>query len=109
MLAIHGARPGAMIGYVGVPHGVTLEGHEMFFLQRGMLGSPAPVRRFLPHLIGPSAHTPDPSLQSVRPCPAAGDVAKGYRAMDQRRALKTIRPGRRIPSHVAPAIHCSSR
>ncbi|HXZ15059.1 MAG TPA: zinc-dependent alcohol dehydrogenase family protein, partial [Roseiarcus sp.] len=49
--AIECARPGAMIGYVGVPHGVELDGQWLFFSQRGLLGGPAPVRRFLPHLI----------------------------------------------------------
>ena len=44
-------RPGSMIGYVGVPHGVELDGQELFFSQTGMLGGPAPVRRFLPHLM----------------------------------------------------------
>src|SRR3954471_10016608 len=45
--AIQCARPGAMIGYVGVPHGVQLEGQSLFFSQTGMMGGPAPVRRFL--------------------------------------------------------------
>ena len=29
--AIECARPGAMIGYVGVPHGVEFDGRELFF------------------------------------------------------------------------------
>ena len=49
--AIQCARPGSMIGYVGVPHGVELDGQALFFSQTGMLGGPAPVRRFLPHLM----------------------------------------------------------
>ena len=49
--AIQLARPGAMIGYVGVPHGVELDGQHLFFSQTGMQGGPAPVRRFLPHLM----------------------------------------------------------
>ena len=51
MQAIQCARPGAMIGYVGVPHGVELDGQFLFFSQKGLLGGPAPVRRFLPHLL----------------------------------------------------------
>ena len=88
--AIQCARPGAMIGYVGVPHGVELDGQSLFFSQTGMLGGPAPVRRFLPHLI-------DLVLQrKVNPgkvfdlkLPLA-EVAEGYRAMDERRAIKTL-------------------
>src|SRR5271168_5146939 len=49
--ALQCARPGAMIGYVGVPHGVELDGAELFFSHRDIIGGPAPVRRFLPHLI----------------------------------------------------------
>jgi len=88
--AIQSARPGAMIGYVGVPHGVQLDGQALFFSQTGMLGGPAPVRRFLPHLM-------DLVLQrKIIPgkvfdlqLPLA-DVAEGYRAMDERRAIKTL-------------------
>ena len=49
--ALKAARPGAMVGYVGVPHGVELDGGQMFYSQVGMLGGPAPVRRFLPDLL----------------------------------------------------------
>ena len=49
--AIRCARPGGTIGYVGVPHGVDLDGQSLFFSQTGMHGGPAPVRRFLPQLI----------------------------------------------------------
>jgi threonine dehydrogenase-like Zn-dependent dehydrogenase len=49
--ALQCARPGSMIGYVGVPHGVQFDGQQLFFTQVGMLGGPAPVRRFLPHLM----------------------------------------------------------
>lgn len=38
--AIQCTQPGAMIGYVGVPHGVQLDGQAMFFSQVGMLGGP---------------------------------------------------------------------
>ena len=51
MQALQCARPGAMIGYVGVPHGVEFDGAQLFFSQRGLMGGPAPVRRFLPHLM----------------------------------------------------------
>ena len=49
--ALQCARPGSMIGYVGVPHGVQFDGQQLFFRQVGMLGGPAPVRRFLQHLM----------------------------------------------------------
>ncbi|MEZ0059857.1 threonine dehydrogenase-like Zn-dependent dehydrogenase [Bradyrhizobium elkanii] len=88
--AIDSVRPGGSIGYVGVPHGVTFDGQAMFFAQRRMLGGPAPVRRFLPDLM-------DRVLKGrIKPgkvfdlsLPLA-EVAEGYRAMDERRAIKTM-------------------
>jgi threonine dehydrogenase-like Zn-dependent dehydrogenase len=88
--AIQAARPGAMIGYVGVPHGVELDGQWLFFSQRGMLGGPAPVRRFLPHLIDlVLTRKINPGKVFDLTLPLA-DVAEGYRAMDERRAIKTL-------------------
>ena len=88
--AIESARPGAMIGYVGVPHGVELDGQALFFSQVGMLGGPAPVRRFLPHLIDlVLTRRIEPGKVFDLKLPLA-DVAEGYRAMDERRAIKTL-------------------
>ena len=88
--AIRCARPGAMIGYVGVPHGVELDGQSLFFSQTGMLGGPAPVRRFLPHLIDLVLERKiEPGKVFDLTLPLA-DVAEGYRAMDERRAIKTM-------------------
>ncbi|TDT93728.1 threonine dehydrogenase-like Zn-dependent dehydrogenase [Azorhizobium sp. AG788] len=88
--AIACARPGAMIGYVGVPHGVELNGEQLFFSQTGMLGGPAPVRRFLPHLMDlvlSRKINPGKVFDLTLPLK---DVAEGYRAMDERRAIKTL-------------------
>lgn len=88
--AIECARPGAMIGYVGVPHGVELDGQWLFFSQRGLLGGPAPVRRFLPHLMKLVLERKiNPGRVFDLELPLA-DVAEGYRAMDERRAIKTL-------------------
>jgi hypothetical protein len=88
--AISCTRPGAMIGYVGVPHGVELDGQALFFAQVGMLGGPAPVRRFLPQLLDlVLTRKINPGKVFDLTLPLA-DVAEGYRAMDQRRAIKTL-------------------
>ncbi|MER8531341.1 zinc-dependent alcohol dehydrogenase family protein [Mesorhizobium sp. M1005] len=84
------SRPGGTIGYVGVPHGVSFDGQNLFFGQKRMLGGPAPVRRFLPDLM-------DRVLKGrIKPgkvfdlkLPLA-EVAEGYRAMDERRAIKVM-------------------
>lgn len=88
--AINAARPGGSIGFVGVPHGVELKGEFLFFAQKNLLGGPAPVRRFLPHLIDlvlTRQINPGKVFDQVLPIE---DVAKGYRAMDERRAIKTL-------------------
>ncbi|WP_294534253.1 zinc-dependent alcohol dehydrogenase family protein [uncultured Rhodoblastus sp.] len=84
------ARPGSTIGYVGVPHGVQFDGQQLFFAQVGMMGGPAPVRRFLPHLMDlvlTRKINPGKVFDLVLPL---ADVAEGYRAMDERRAIKTL-------------------
>src|SRR5947199_5422093 len=45
--AMRSARRGGYIGYVGVPHGVSLDGTELFYAHVHLHGGPAPVRRFL--------------------------------------------------------------
>lgn len=88
--AIYAARPGGMIGYVGVPHGVTFDGAQLFFAQRGLMGGPAPVRRFLPDLMDRvMSRKINPGKVFDLEIPLA-DVAEGYRAMDERRAIKTL-------------------
>ena len=88
--AIGACRPGGSIGYVGVPHGVKLDGQQIFFAQQRMLGGPAPVRRFLPDLMDrvlTGAIQPGKVFDLVLPI---AQVADGYKAMDERRAIKTL-------------------
>ncbi|UFS65316.1 zinc-dependent alcohol dehydrogenase family protein [Paracoccus denitrificans] len=88
--AINCARPGGSIGFVGVPHGVELNGEFLFFAQKNLLGGPAPVRRFLPHLMElvlTRKINPGKVFDQVLPLE---DVAEGYKAMDERRAIKTL-------------------
>src|SRR2546428_2057492 len=51
MQAIQSTRRGGYVGYVGVPHGVELNGEQLFFAHVHLHGGPAPVRRYLPELI----------------------------------------------------------
>ena len=88
--ALQCAWPGAMIGYVGVPHGVQFDGQQVFFAQRGLMGGPAPVRRFLPllmELVRDRMINPGKVFDLELPL---ADVAEGYRAMDERRAIKVL-------------------
>jgi threonine dehydrogenase-like Zn-dependent dehydrogenase len=88
--AIHATRPGGHVSYVGVPHGVALDGAALFFTHVRMHGGPAPVRRYLPQLIElVLAGTIDPGKVFDLTLPLA-QVAEGYRAMDERRAIKAL-------------------
>ncbi|TKT81065.1 zinc-dependent alcohol dehydrogenase family protein [Aquamicrobium sp. LC103] len=84
------SRPGGTIGYVGVPHGVKFDGQQLFFGQKRLLGGPAPVRRFLPDLMDRVIEGRiKPSKVFDLELPLA-EVAEGYRAMDERRAIKVL-------------------
>ncbi|HSX73415.1 MAG TPA: zinc-dependent alcohol dehydrogenase family protein [Shinella sp.] len=90
MQALNAARPGGSIGFVGVPHGVELDGRMLFFQQKSLMGGPAPVRRFLPHLIDlVMTRRINPGKVFDLEIPLR-DVAEGYRAMDERRAIKAM-------------------
>ncbi len=88
--AIGSTRKGGYVSYVGVPHGVQLEGQELFFAHVHLHGGPAPVRRFLPKLIDLVLNgevNPGKVFDLTLPLE---QVAEGYRAMDERRAIKTL-------------------
>jgi threonine dehydrogenase-like Zn-dependent dehydrogenase len=90
MQAIRSTRPGGHVGYVGVAHGVELPGEQLFFSGVHLHGGPAPVRRFLPELIGLICdRTIDPGKVFDLTLPL-DQAADGYRAMDERRAIKVL-------------------
>jgi len=88
--AIRSTRPGGHVGYVGVAHGVELSVEELFFSAVHLHGGPAPVRRFLPELIDLIWNrqiNPGKVFDLELPLEQA---AEGYKAMDERRAIKTL-------------------
>jgi threonine dehydrogenase-like Zn-dependent dehydrogenase len=88
--AIQAARRGGHVSYVGVPHGVEFKGEELFYTHVHLHGGPAPVRRFLPTLIELVLNrTIDPGKVFDLTLPL-DRVADGYRAMDERRAIKVL-------------------
>jgi threonine dehydrogenase-like Zn-dependent dehydrogenase len=88
--AIGATRPGGHVGYVGVSHGVELDGTDLFFATVNLLGGPAPVRRFLPELIELiMSDQIDPGIVFDLALPLE-DAAEGYKAMDERRATKVL-------------------
>jgi threonine dehydrogenase-like Zn-dependent dehydrogenase len=87
--AIGSVRPGGHVGYVGVTHG-DVPGDRLFFSHAHLHGGPAPVRRFLPEhieLIINRTINPGNVFDLTLPL---DQVADGYRAMDERTAIKTL-------------------
>jgi threonine dehydrogenase-like Zn-dependent dehydrogenase len=90
MQAVHSTRPGGHVGYVGVSHGVALDGLELFFSHVHLHGGPAPVRQYLPELIDLIWNrTIDPGRVFDLELPL-DQAAEAYKAMDERRAIKAL-------------------
>jgi threonine dehydrogenase-like Zn-dependent dehydrogenase len=88
--AIKSTRRGGSVSYVGVPHGVELDGTQLFYTHVHLHGGPAPVRRYLPHLIELIWNRKiDPGKVFDLTLPL-DQVAEGYKAMDERRAIKAL-------------------
>jgi len=90
MQAIQSTRAGGHVGFVGVLHDVTIQGLPFFFSHVHLHGGPAPVRRYLPQmmeLILNGKINPGKVFDLTLPL---SEVAEGYRAMDERRAIKTL-------------------
>ncbi len=88
--ALHSTRPGGNVGFVGVPHDMAFDGQELFFSHVGLRGGPAPVRAYLPDLISRVLDGRiDPGKVFDLTLPLE-QVAEGYKAMDERRAIKAL-------------------
>lgn len=88
--ALGACRPGGAVGFVGVPHEVNFSGEGLFFAQKRLFGGPAPVRRYLPDLMNKvMSGEIEPGKVFDLTLPLE-QVAEGYKAMDERRAIKTL-------------------
>lgn len=88
--AVSIARPGSMVGYVGVPHGVELPVQEMFDRNKGVRGGAAPARTIIPELLDDVL---EGRINPGRMFDFATDldgIAVAYAAMDERRAIKSL-------------------
>ena len=71
-------------------HDVAIPGREYFYSHVHLHGGPAPVRRYLPTLIDLVWNRKiDPGKVFDLTLPL-DQVAEGYRAMDERRAIKAL-------------------
>ncbi|KQQ07373.1 zinc-dependent alcohol dehydrogenase family protein [Rathayibacter sp. Leaf296] len=89
--ALDSARPGGMVGYVGVPNGgPELPVRQMFGSNVGVNGGVAPVRGYMEELL------PDVLSGAIEPGLVfdlelpLDEIAEAYAAMDERRAIKTL-------------------
>src|SRR5437870_10508955 len=84
------ARPGSVVGYVGVPHGVEIPVEDIFFRNVGVRGGPAPARAYIPELLGDVL---EGRINPGRVFDFTTDlngIAEAYAAMDGRRAIKSL-------------------
>jgi alcohol dehydrogenase len=91
--AIDCCRPGGTVGYVGVPHGVDDAGLDVFSLFTDNItlrGGVAPVRAYAEALLADVVGGRlDPAPVFTETVDLAG-VPEGYRAMDEREAIKVL-------------------
>jgi threonine dehydrogenase-like Zn-dependent dehydrogenase len=85
------ARPGSVVGVVGVPHGVDFPVMErVAFRNVGLRGGVAPARAYIPELLDDVL---EGRIQPGRVFDFATDldhIVEAYDAMDQRRAIKSL-------------------
>jgi alcohol dehydrogenase len=84
------ARPGSIVGYVGVPHDVEISVESIFYRNVGVHGGPAPARAYIPELL-------DDILKGrINPgrvfdfTTDLDGIVEAYAAMDERRAIKSL-------------------
>lgn len=91
--AVEVCRPGGTIGYVGAPYGIDQDGLELYDLfadNIALAGGVAPVRAYAEPLMADVLQgtlDPSPVLDYTV---SLEDVPEGYRAMDQRDAIKVF-------------------
>jgi threonine dehydrogenase-like Zn-dependent dehydrogenase len=88
--ALETVRDGGAVGYVGVPHGVEFPARRLFSRNVTVGGGVAPVRAYLPELLDDvlaGRLDPGPVFDVELPL---DEVAEGYRAMHERRAVKVL-------------------
>jgi len=89
-MAIAIARPGSIVGFVGVPHGVEISVNSLFFKNLGIRGGPAPVRALIPELLD------DVLNDKIKPNKVLDyetkleGIPEAYALMDQRKIIKPL-------------------
>ena len=89
--AFEAARPGAVVGFVGVPTGIDAFPIATAFSRSvGLAGGMTPARKYIPELLElVLAGRIEPGKVFDMTLPMS-EAAEGYRAMDERRAIKVL-------------------
>lgn len=88
--AIAIARPGATVGSVGVPHGVTIPFADIFFRSVGIRGGPAPTRAYAPLLLNAVLKGDINPGRVFTYTTTLDNINEAYQKMDQRQAIKSL-------------------
>ena len=89
-MALAIARPGSIVGYVGMPHGVEIPVQNIFYRNVGLHGGPAPARAYMPELLD---EVLEGHINPGRVFDFTTDlvsIEQAYAAMDERRAVKSL-------------------
>lgn len=84
------ARPGSIVGAIGAPHGVEVPIETVIFRNIGLRGGVAPVRRYIPELLGDVL---EGRINPGRVFDFTTDLSgirEAYAAMNERRAVKSL-------------------
>jgi alcohol dehydrogenase len=84
------AKPGAIVGRVGVPHDATVDAEGTFYRNVGMRGGPAPARHYQPELLKAVLNGEINPGKVFDLTTDLDDIAEAYAAMDERRAIKAL-------------------
>lgn len=84
------ARPGAIVGRVGVPHDVAIDAGDTFYRNVGMRGGPAPVRAYMSELLKVVLDGDINPGEVFDYTTDLDHIADAYAAMDERRAIKSL-------------------
>lgn len=88
--ALRSTRAGGYLTVLGVAHGVSLSGRELFSAEVHVVAGGAPVRRFLPDLVGRIMRREiDPGQVFTMDVPLE-QAPEAYAAMDERRTIKAL-------------------
>ena len=88
--AIAVARPGSIVGNVGLPHNVEIPALGIFVRNVGVHGGPAPVRAYIPELMEDVLNGRTNPGRVFDFKTDLDNIAEAYAAMNERRAIKSL-------------------